>query len=137
MTTMGLITASSEFGLTETLARLEAAIVTVGMTVYARIDHGAAAGAVHLALRPTELLIFGNAKGGTLLMQADQAVGIDLPLKVLVYQDAPGQVFLAYNEPHWIAERHALGAEIASTVEAMAIALKRILLYATESRTVV
>jgi uncharacterized protein (DUF302 family) len=133
--TIGLTTVPSEFGPPETIARLEAAINAAGMTVYARIDHGAAAGAVHLELAPTELVIFGNAKGGTLLMQAHQAVAIDLPLKALVYQDASGRVFLAYNDPHWIAERHELGTEVASTVAAMASALKSIVAHATESQT--
>jgi uncharacterized protein (DUF302 family) len=132
--TIGLTTVPSEFGSPQTIARLEAAIKAAGMTVYARIDHGAAAGAVHLALGPTELVIFGNAKGGTLLMQAHQAVAIDLPLKALVYQDASGRVFLAYNDPHWIAERHGLGAEVAPTVTAMASALKSIVAHATESQ---
>jgi uncharacterized protein (DUF302 family) len=129
-----MTTVPSEFGPPETIARLEAAINAAGMTVYARIDHSAAAGAAHLALAPTELLIFGNAKGGTLLMQTHQAVGIDLPLKVLIYQDASGQVFLTYNDPHWIAERHGLGTEVAPTVAAMASALKRIAAHATESQ---
>ena len=133
MATMGLMTVPSDFGPPETLARLEAAIGAAGMTVYARIDHGAAAGAVHLALEPTELVIFGNAKGGTLLMQAHQAAAIDLPLKALVYQGASGQVFVAYNDPLWIAERHGLGAEIAPTVAVMASALKRIVGNATKS----
>jgi uncharacterized protein (DUF302 family) len=131
--TIGLTTVPSEFGPPETIARLEAAIEAAGMTVYARIDHGAAAGAVHLALAPTQLVIFGNAKGGTLLMQAHQAVGIDLPLKALIYQDASGQVFLSYNDPYWIAERHGLGTEIAPTVAAMVSALKSMVAHATES----
>lgn len=133
MATTGLMTIQSEFGGPETLARLEAAINAAGMTVYARIDHGAAAGAVDLALGATELVIFGNAKGGTLLMQAHQAVGIDLPLKALVYEDASGHVFVAYNDPRWIAERHGLGAEILSTVAAMASAIRGIVVHATES----
>ena len=85
---IGLITVPSNFGPSETMARLEAAINAAGMTVFARVDHGAAATAVHLTLGPPEVVIFGNAKGGTPLMQANQAVGIDLPLKALVYQDA-------------------------------------------------
>jgi uncharacterized protein (DUF302 family) len=133
MATVGLVTVPSEFGAPETLARLDAAVNAAGMTVYARIDHGAAAGAVHLALGATELVILGNAKGGTLLMQAHQAVGIDLPLKALVYEDASGHVFVAYNDPHWIAERHGLGAEVLSTVAAMASVIKGIVVHATES----
>ena len=76
-----------------------------------------------LPLRPTELLIFGNAKAGTPLMQANQAIGIDLPLKALVYEDAAGKVWLSYNDPRWLAHRHGLGAVGAETVNAMAAAL--------------
>ena len=79
-----------------------------------------------LALRPTVLLIFGNAKAGTPLMQADQAIGIDLPLKALVTEDASGKVWLSYNDPHWVAQRHGLGAATAPTVAAMAAALNAV-----------
>jgi uncharacterized protein (DUF302 family) len=83
-----------------------------GMTVFAHIDHAAGAAAAGLSLRPTEVLIFGNAKGGTPLMQAVQTIGIDLPLKALVWQDASGVTFLSYNDPAWLAKRHsASGAE--------------------------
>jgi uncharacterized protein (DUF302 family) len=84
----GLTTMHSSFGLQETLLKLEAAVKARGMTVFARIDHAAGAADVGLALRPTELVIFGNARGGTPLMQSDQTMGIDLPLKALVWQDA-------------------------------------------------
>jgi uncharacterized protein (DUF302 family) len=88
--------------------RLEKVIKDKGLTVFARIDHAEGAKAAGLALRPTELIIFGNAKGGTPLMQAGQEAGIDLPMKALVYQDAEGRVWLAYNDPHWLADRHHL-----------------------------
>ena len=78
------------------------------MTVFAHIDHAAGATAAGLALNPTDLLIFGNAKGGTPLMQAVQTIGIDLPLKILVWQDAAGQTWLSYNDPHWLAKRHGI-----------------------------
>jgi uncharacterized protein (DUF302 family) len=94
------------------------------LTVFARIDHAAGAAAVDMPLRPTEVLIFGNAKGGTPLMEADQSVGIDLPLKALVYQDADGKVWLAYNDPSWIAQRHGLGAALGPNVHALAKALE-------------
>ena len=119
----GLTTVLSPFGPKETMDRLEAEIRAKGMTVFARIDHAAGAVAVGLPLRPTELIIFGNAKAGTPLMQADQAVGIDLPLKALVYEDAAGKVWLAANDPRWIARRHGLGATLAGAAEAMAAAL--------------
>jgi len=88
--------------------RLEAAVKAKGMTVFARIDHSAGASAVGLSLNPTEVLIFGNAKGGTPLMQAAQTIGIDLPLKALVWQDASGSTWLSYNDPAWLARRHGL-----------------------------
>jgi uncharacterized protein (DUF302 family) len=128
----GLITLASGFGPKQTMDRLEAEIKARGMAVFARIDHAAGAAKAGLQLRPTELLIFGNAKGGTPLMQVNQAIGIDLPLKALVFEDTAGKVWLAYNDPHWLAERHGLGAGAAQTVEAMAAALKAVAAKATQ-----
>jgi uncharacterized protein (DUF302 family) len=85
-----------------------------------------------MALRPTELLIFGNAKGGTPLMQSDQTVGIDLPLKALIWEDADGKTWLAYNDPKWIAQRHGLGGDADRVVESLAAALKALARAATE-----
>ena len=115
------------------MERLEAAVKVKGLTVFARIDHAAAAAEVGLSLRPTELLIFGNAKGGTPLMQLDQTVGIDLPLKALVWQDASGDTWLSYNDPSWITKRHGLGHEVDATVNAMSAALEGIARTATTS----
>jgi uncharacterized protein (DUF302 family) len=86
--------------------RLEAEIRGQGMKVFARIDHAAGASEAGLELRPTEVIIFGNARGGTPLMQSVQTIGIDLPLKALVWEDASGTTWLLYNEPIWIAQRH-------------------------------
>jgi len=88
--------------------RLDAEIRAKGLNVFARIDHAAGAAEAGLALRPTELIIFGNARGGTPLMQSLQTVGIDLPLKALVWQDAANRTWLSYNEPNWIAQRHGV-----------------------------
>jgi len=104
----GFTTIASGFGPKETMDRLEAEIRARGMTVFAQIDHSAGAAEVGLTLRPTELIIFGNARGGTPLMQSVQTVGIDLPLKVLVWQDAANKTWLSYNEPAWIARRHGI-----------------------------
>jgi uncharacterized protein (DUF302 family) len=123
MAAMGLITVPSDFGPKETLDRLEAAIKAGGMTVFARIDHAAGAASVGLMLRPTELLIFGNARGGTPLMQALQTTGIDLPLKALVYEDASGKAWLAYNEPAWIAQRHGDATSVSEVTARLAAAL--------------
>ena len=95
----GLTTIASDYGPKETMDRLEAEIKAKGMTVFARIDHAAGAAQAGLSLRPTEVLLFGNAKPGTPLMQANQTIGIDLPLKALIWQDADGKVWLSYNEP--------------------------------------
>jgi uncharacterized protein (DUF302 family) len=118
----GLTTIASSFGPKETMDRLEAEISAKGMTVFARIDHGAGAADAGLELRPTNLIIFGNARGGTPLMQASQTSGIDLPLKALVWQDAAGKTWLSYNEPRWIVQRHGLGVR-AGIVDKMAAAL--------------
>jgi len=108
MTADGLVSVPACLGPRETMDRLETAIKDKGLTVFARVDHAEGARAAGLSLRPTELIIFGNAKGGTPLMLAAQEAGIDLPLKALVYQDAEGRVWLAYNDPHWLADRHHL-----------------------------
>jgi uncharacterized protein (DUF302 family) len=129
----GLITLSSSHGPKDTMDRLAAEITTRGMTVFARVDHAAGAADAGLSLRPTELLIFGNAKGGTPLMQSDQTIGIDLPLKALVWQDASGRTWLSYNDPGWLAKRHGLGAEVDPAVKIMAAALNAIATKATAS----
>jgi uncharacterized protein (DUF302 family) len=126
MATDGLITLRSAFGPEETMQRLEAEVQAKGLTVFAHVDHAAGAAAVGLPLRPTDLLIFGNAKGGTPLMQAQQTIGLDLPLKALVWQDEKGTTFLSYNDPHWLAQRHALDDSTRAPVEAISGALKAI-----------
>jgi uncharacterized protein (DUF302 family) len=112
--------------------RLEAEIRAQGMTVFARIDHAAGAAEVGLTLPPTELIIFGNARGGTPLMQSAQTVGIDLPLKALVWEDAAGKTWLSYNEPGWIAQRHSV-TNAAPVVSKMAAALREISRKAAEN----
>ena len=104
----GLPTIQSKFGPEETMNRLEAELKAHGMTVFRRIDHAAMAKEAGLTLRPTELILFGNPRGGTPLMQANQTIGIDLPLKALVWQDAAGKTWLSYNEPAWLARRHEI-----------------------------
>jgi uncharacterized protein (DUF302 family) len=123
MATPGLTTIRSSFGPQDTMNRLETAVKANGMTVFARIDHAAGATAAGLSLRPTEVLIFGNAKGGTPLMQSVQTIGIDLPLKALVWQDASGATWLSYNDPDWLAERHGLGGDTEAALGMMTGAL--------------
>ena len=122
----GLITLPSRYPARDTMDRLLAALAKRNMTVFARVDHAAGAASAGLELRPTEVVIFGNPKGGTALMQDRQSAGIDLPLKALIWEDADGKVLLSYNDPTWIAQRHGLGAASAGAVEAMTKALAAI-----------
>jgi uncharacterized protein (DUF302 family) len=119
----GLITLASNHPVKATMDRLEAALRDKGITLFARIDHAAGAASVDMPLRPTELIIFGNPKAGTPLMQAKQSIGIDLPLKMLGWQDAAGKVWLAYNDPAWLARRHGLKGEAEAAVAGLAKAL--------------
>ena len=123
MAAEGLITISSNYGPKDTMNRLEAAVAARGMTVFARIDHAAGATGVGLSLPPTEVLIFGNAKAGTPLMQSVQTIGIDLPLRALVWQDASGNTWLAYNDPAWLAKRHGVSGAAEAAVGLMTAAL--------------
>jgi uncharacterized protein (DUF302 family) len=119
----GLITLASNHPVKATMDRLEAALRDKGITLFARIDHTAGAASVDMPLRPTELIIFGDPKAGTPLMQARQSIGIDLPLKMLGWQDAAGKVWLAYNDPAWLARRHGLEGEAEAAVAGLAKAL--------------
>jgi uncharacterized protein (DUF302 family) len=119
----GLISIQSEFDPTETVKRLEAEIKRHGMTVFARMDHAALANEAGLPLLPTVLIIFGNPKVGTPLMQANQSIGLDLPLKFLVWQNAAGRTWLAYNDPEWLADRHGIAADLNQITADMADAL--------------
>jgi uncharacterized protein (DUF302 family) len=127
----GLVTLRSSFAPKDTMNRLEAQVKAKGFTVFARIDHAAGAAEVGLPLSPTELLIFGNAKGGTPLMQSVQTIGIDLPLKALVWQDTSGTTWLSYNDPNWLAKRHGLGDEADVPLKAMSAVLDAIAKAAT------
>jgi uncharacterized protein (DUF302 family) len=102
----GLISLKSPHSPRGTMDRLENLLTQKGMTIFARIDHAAGAAKIGQSLRPTEVLIFGNPQGGTPFMVCQQTVGIDLPLKALVWQDARGQVWLGYNDPEYLAQRH-------------------------------
>ena len=129
----GLTTMRSSYGPKDTMNRFETAAKAKGMTIFARIDHAAGAAEVGLSLRPVEVLLFGNAKAGTPLMQVAQTIGIDLPLKALVWRDASGGTWLSYNDPSWLAKRHGLGSEVEATVSAMAASLGAVAKAATTS----
>jgi uncharacterized protein (DUF302 family) len=122
----GLISIASRYSAAETMQRLLAALNKRDFTVFARIDHAANAAAVGMPLRPTEVVLFGNPKGGTVLMQDQQRAGIDLPLKALVWQDSEGKVWLSYNTPDWIGARAELSEKSAGAVAAMTKALAAI-----------
>jgi uncharacterized protein (DUF302 family) len=118
----GLVTLDSAFGVAATLQRLESALAAKSITVFARVDHAAGAATVGQALRPTTMVMFGNPAAGTPVMQAAQTAGIDLPLKMLVWQDGDGTAKLSYNDPAWIAARHGIGAHPAIAALAGALA---------------
>ncbi len=105
----GLVAVKSPHGVKDTLDRFEAAAKGKGLNIFLRVDHAAGAQKIGKNLRPTELLVFGNPQGGTPLMECAQTAGIDLPLKALAWQDATGQVWLGYNDPRFLAARHAAG----------------------------
>lgn len=111
----GLVAVKSPHTVAATMDRVEALAKQRGLTVFARIDHAAGAAKIGKTLRPTQVIIFGNPQGGTPFIECAQTVGIDLPLKMLVWEDATGQVWLGYNEPAYLARRH--GSEKCSAVE--------------------
>lgn len=102
----GLITKPSKYPVAETLTRLEGVLKSKGMSIFGRIDHQAEAEKVGLQMRPAQLLIFGNPKGGTPLMVASPTTAIDLPLKALAWEDANGKVWLSYNAMSYLRTRH-------------------------------
>lgn len=128
----GLVTIASKYTVGETLDRLEKALKVINITVFARVDHAAGAASVAMPLRPTELVIFGSPRGGTPLMQSVQTVGIDLPLKVLGWQDAGGQVWLTYTDPVWFARRHHLSSTTDANVGALKLLLESLTIAAAQ-----
>jgi uncharacterized protein (DUF302 family) len=122
----GLITVASSWSAGETIDRLQAVVTGAGLLVFARIDHAGNAARAGMELRPTELLIFGNPRGGTPLMQDRQTSGIDLPVKALAWQDAKGKVWLTYNDATWLADRHGLGAGSETAIRAIEAGLTQL-----------
>ncbi|MFN2328724.1 MAG: DUF302 domain-containing protein [Chromatocurvus sp.] len=104
----GLIVVESPYSPEETMDRLETGVKDRGLNIFARIDHAAGANKVGKSLRPTEVLIFGNPQGGTPFMQCTQSIGIDLPLKALVWEDAASRTWVGYNDPAYLAQRHGV-----------------------------
>lgn len=106
-----LITKPSAHSVSDTLDRLAAAVEGAGAKVFARIDHAAGASKVGMELRPTQMLMFGNPKLGTPALLAGQTAGLDLPLRVVAYEDASGNVFVAYHNPRELSEDHGIPAD--------------------------
>jgi uncharacterized protein (DUF302 family) len=119
----GLITVASGLSVRETIDRVLAEASSLGLQLFARVDHAANAAQVGMPLRPTELVIFGSPRGGTPLMQDKQTAGIDLPLKVLVWEDEDAHVWLTYNDAVWLSRRHGLGGGSQEAVNAIGAGL--------------
>jgi len=112
----GMVHQSSPYCVDETLERLGAVLQSLGIPILARIDHSGGAAALGMEMKPTKLLIFGNAKGGTPLMLAAPTVALDLPLKTLVWEDAEGKVWVSYNTPEYLQERHGFPEELMANI---------------------
>jgi uncharacterized protein (DUF302 family) len=116
----GIVDVASRYSVPETLARLQMILKEKGMTVFALVDHSGEAEKAGLAMRPTQLLIFGSPKGGTPLMVAAPRLAIDLPLKALAWQDEAGQVWLSYNSPEYLQQRHGFPADLMKNIAGIA-----------------
>jgi uncharacterized protein (DUF302 family) len=114
--------------------RLASAVAEHGFTILARIDHASAAAQVGMELRPTEVLIFGNPRVGTPLMQAAKTLAIDLPLKAMVWQDEEGKTCVAYYEPKWLAHRHGVADGLNELLDAMTDNLAAVVKQATKGK---
>jgi uncharacterized protein (DUF302 family) len=114
--TSGLVNLSSPYSVKDTLARLEELCKQKGVPVHFRIDHSGDAARVGLKMNPSEMLMLGNPKNGTPLMNASPTVAIDLPLKALAWEDSAGKVWLTYNSPDYLAERHHLPADLIGNI---------------------
>ncbi len=131
MTSYGLQTVPSAYDPLETSARLARYIASHGMSLFARIDHGAGAAEAGLRLRPTEVLIYGNARGGTPLMQIDQSFGIDLPLKALIWQDEGGKTWVTYYRLNSLIQQRAPNTTTLQIAAKLDSVQQQIVLYAT------
>ena len=121
----GVVVLASYYPVTQTIDRLESLLKEKGVMIFARIDFSGDAGRAGLHMRPEQMLIFGNPKGGTPLMLAAQSAAIDLPLKILVAEDSQGKVWISYNSPHYLKERHGLPVNLVpniAVVQALAAA---------------
>jgi uncharacterized protein (DUF302 family) len=112
----GIISKASKYSVPETLDRVDALLQSKGIKIFVRVDHSGEAEKVELKMPPTQLLIFGNPKGGTPLMLAAPTAAIDLPLKALAWQDSDGKVWLSYNDPEYMKKRFGLADDQIKTI---------------------
>jgi len=121
----GVVILAANYPVARTIERLESLLKANGVMIFARIDFSGDAGRAGLHMRPEQMLIFGNPKGGTPLMQAVPTVGLDLPLKALVWEDAEGRTWLAYNDPKYIVQRHAVESSLSINLAGVIPLLER------------
>ncbi|HEV2284482.1 MAG TPA: DUF302 domain-containing protein [Steroidobacteraceae bacterium] len=121
----GVMRIASAHSVPETAARLEALLKERGVLIFARLDFSGDAARAGLELRPEQMLIFGNPKAGTPLMQAQALAGLDLPVKALIYEDETGKAWIAWNDPEYIVRRHALPAALAANLAAVVPLIER------------
>ncbi len=112
----GLVHVASARSVPETLKNLQTTIEARGLKIFALIDHSGEAEKAGLTMRPTQLLIFGSPKAGTPLMVAAPTLAIDLPLKALVWEDADGKVWVSYNSPDYLQQRHGIPADLVKNI---------------------
>jgi uncharacterized protein (DUF302 family) len=112
----GLVHVASSRSVPETLEKLQTTIEARGLKIFALIDHSGEAEKAGLKMRPTELLLFGSPKAGTPLMTAAPTLAIDLPLKTLVWEDADGKVWVSYNSPEYLQQRHRIPADLVKNI---------------------
>jgi uncharacterized protein (DUF302 family) len=116
VTNDGIVTVASNHSVDETVAKLTGILQSKGITLFALVDHSSQAEKVGMKMPPTKLLIFGSPKAGTPLMLAAPSIAIDLPLKILVSQDTQGKVWISYNSPEYLAQRHGLSGELLQNI---------------------
>jgi uncharacterized protein (DUF302 family) len=121
----GLIHLRSPYSVPETLKRLQSALQAKNLDVFARVDHSGEAEKVGLKMRPTQLIVFGSPKAGTPLMVASPTLAIDLPLKALAWEDADGQVWLSYNSPEYLKQRHKVPDELVKNIAGVGALLEK------------
>lgn len=127
----GLVTIKSSHDVATTVSRLESALQEKGITVFARIDHAQGAQRIGRILKPTVLMIFGNPAMGTPLIERSRSIGIDLPLKALIWEDHTGEVWFTYNNPDYLARRHGI-TEMGELIQKMEMALSNLAQAATQ-----